>query len=104
MNDQLKPVAEVSHETFSSDGTSDIITCNLPIGTKLYALPEGCAVAPVVAIEQARELLVDIAGMIVEPFTMEQCRDPESLISRMAAKLNQVDAILAQQGQEVGNG
>ncbi|MDA8485110.1 hypothetical protein NNO07_18750 [Pseudomonas resinovorans] len=46
MNDQLKPVAEVSHETFSSDGTSDIITCNLPIGTKLYAIPEGCVVVP----------------------------------------------------------
>ena len=33
------PVCEVSEETFSSDGTSDIITCNLPIGTKLYILP-----------------------------------------------------------------
>lgn len=32
-----EPVCEVSEETFSSDGTSDIITCNLPIGTKLYA-------------------------------------------------------------------
>lgn len=34
-----EPVTEVSAETFSSDGTSDIITANLPIGTKLYALP-----------------------------------------------------------------
>ena len=34
-----EPVCEVSEETFSSDGTSDIITCNLPIGTKLYILP-----------------------------------------------------------------
>ena len=34
-----EPVCEVSEETFSSDGTSDIITCNLPIGTKLYTLP-----------------------------------------------------------------
>ena len=33
-----EPVCEVSEETFSSDGTSDIITCNLPIGTKLYLL------------------------------------------------------------------
>ncbi|WP_236234662.1 hypothetical protein [Pseudomonas tohonis] len=31
--------AEVSAETFSSNGTSDIITANLPIGTKLYSLP-----------------------------------------------------------------
>jgi Lar family restriction alleviation protein len=30
---------EVSAETFSSDGTSDIITRNLPIGTKLYTHP-----------------------------------------------------------------
>lgn len=34
-----EPVAEVSRETFSSDGTSDIIKPNLPIGTKLYAAP-----------------------------------------------------------------
>ena len=34
-----EPVCEVSEETFSSDGTSDIITCKLPIGTKLYILP-----------------------------------------------------------------
>lgn len=34
-----EPVSEVSEETFSSDGTSDIITHNLPIGTKLYAAP-----------------------------------------------------------------
>ncbi|MBX9753654.1 MAG: hypothetical protein K2X80_02790 [Pseudomonadaceae bacterium] len=33
------PVSEVSEETFSSDGTSDVITHNLPIGTKLYAAP-----------------------------------------------------------------
>ncbi|OPD82777.1 hypothetical protein AO944_21295 [Pseudomonas aeruginosa] len=32
-------MAAVSGETFSSDGTSDIITRNLPIGTKLYANP-----------------------------------------------------------------
>lgn len=31
---------EVSAETYSSDGTSDIITCNLPIGTKLYTAPQ----------------------------------------------------------------
>lgn len=36
---EQKPVSEVSEETFSSDGTSDIITHNLPIGTKLYAAP-----------------------------------------------------------------
>ncbi|AMO78074.1 hypothetical protein [Pseudomonas citronellolis] len=33
------PVAAVSEETFSADGTSDIITRNLPIGTMLYAAP-----------------------------------------------------------------
>lgn len=37
---QGEPVAEVSQETFSSDGTSDIITKNLPIGMKLYAAPQ----------------------------------------------------------------
>lgn len=35
----VEPIAEVSRETFSSDGTSDIIKPNLPIGTKLYASP-----------------------------------------------------------------
>ena len=34
-----EPVAFVSQETFSSDGTSDILTRNLPIGTALYAAP-----------------------------------------------------------------
>ena len=34
-----EPVAVVSEETFSSDGTSDVITCNLPIGMNLYAAP-----------------------------------------------------------------
>ncbi|WAW38799.1 hypothetical protein O2604_17200 [Pseudomonas aeruginosa] len=33
------PVAAVSEETFSANGTSDIITRNLPIGTTLYAAP-----------------------------------------------------------------
>lgn len=33
------PVTAVSEETFSADGTSDIITRNLPIGTMLYAAP-----------------------------------------------------------------
>ncbi|MDY1039759.1 hypothetical protein SOJ71_02040 [Pseudomonas aeruginosa] len=37
--ERQEPVAAVSGETFSSDGTSDIITRNLPIGTKLYAAP-----------------------------------------------------------------
>ncbi|MFO2256584.1 hypothetical protein QOU43_07710 [Pseudomonas aeruginosa] len=37
--ERQEPVAAVSAETFSSDGTSDIITRNLPIGTKLYANP-----------------------------------------------------------------
>lgn len=47
-----EPVAAVSEETFSSDGTSDIITCNLPIGTKLYAAqvseakPQGVVMPP----------------------------------------------------------
>lgn len=34
-----EPVAFVSQETFSSDGTSDILTRNLPIGTALYTAP-----------------------------------------------------------------
>jgi hypothetical protein len=34
---EQQPIAHVSEETFSSDGTSDIITCNLPIGMALYA-------------------------------------------------------------------
>ena len=34
-----EPVAFVSQETFSSDGTSDILTRNLPVGTALYAAP-----------------------------------------------------------------
>lgn len=33
------PVAHVSQETYSADGTSDIITRNLPVGTPLYAAP-----------------------------------------------------------------
>lgn len=37
--EKQEPVAAVSEETFSSDGTSDIITRNLPIGTMLYAAP-----------------------------------------------------------------
>lgn len=48
------PVAAVSEETFSANGTSDIITRNLPIGTMLYAapvaqagqVPEGYALIP----------------------------------------------------------
>ena len=36
---EQQPIARVSEETFSSDGTSDIITCNLPIGMALYAAP-----------------------------------------------------------------
>lgn len=32
-----EPVAHVSQETYSADGTSDIITRNLPVGTALYA-------------------------------------------------------------------
>jgi len=36
---EQQPIAHVSEETFSSDGTSDIITCNLPIGMALYATP-----------------------------------------------------------------
>ena len=39
-----EPVCEVSRESFSSDGTSDIIKPNLPIGTKLYAAPPAQAV------------------------------------------------------------
>lgn len=38
--DKSEPVAEVSQETYSSDGTSDIMTRSLPIGTKLYTHPQ----------------------------------------------------------------
>lgn len=41
-----EPVAFVSQETFSSDGTSDILTRNLPIGTALYAAPPAAEQAP----------------------------------------------------------
>ena len=52
----VEPVAHVSEETFSSDGTSDIITCNLPIGTALYtALPATDAL--VEALEEFSGLL-----------------------------------------------
>ncbi|WP_323660598.1 hypothetical protein [Pectobacterium versatile] len=34
-----EPVAQVSTESFSSDGSSDIITVNLPIGTALFTAP-----------------------------------------------------------------
>ncbi|MCV3976404.1 hypothetical protein [Pseudomonas aeruginosa] len=37
--EKQEPVAAVSEETFSANGTSDIITRNLPIGTTLYAAP-----------------------------------------------------------------
>ncbi|MDG3759957.1 hypothetical protein L5C70_07170 [Pseudomonas aeruginosa] len=37
--EKQEPVAAVSEETFSANGTSDIITRNLPIGTPLYAAP-----------------------------------------------------------------
>lgn len=33
------PLAEVSSKSFNSDGTSNIITPSLPLGTKLYAAP-----------------------------------------------------------------
>ncbi len=36
-----QPVAEVSGKSFNSDGTSNIITPSLPLGTKLYAAPHG---------------------------------------------------------------
>ena len=35
-NREAQPVAHVSEESFSSDGTSDIMTKNLPIGTALF--------------------------------------------------------------------
>lgn len=43
---EMMPAAEVSEETFSSDGTSDIITVNLPIGTKLYIIRADQVLAP----------------------------------------------------------
>jgi len=55
---QGEPVAEVSQETFSSDGTSDIITCNLPIGTKLYTAPQPPAAPDVAGLESALKSMV----------------------------------------------
>lgn len=49
------PVAFVSEETFSSDGTSDIITRNLPIGTPLYTAPPAAEQPDTVPVP--RELL-----------------------------------------------
>lgn len=47
-----EPVATVSEESFSNDGTSDIITRNLPIGTTLYRHPPTSAVPELVAIAE----------------------------------------------------
>ncbi|MFO1881010.1 hypothetical protein QOT71_22525 [Pseudomonas aeruginosa] len=66
--ERQEPVAAVSGETFSSDGTSDIITRNLPIGTKLYANPVAQAgQVPAAwyydAPSQAEAAIIDIRGM-----------------------------------------
>ncbi|HFK1846072.1 hypothetical protein [Pseudomonas aeruginosa] len=63
--EKQEPVAAVSEETFSANGTSDIITRNLPIGTTLYAapvaqaqhsVPEGWMLVPV---EQLLNMMSD---------------------------------------------
>lgn len=53
-----EPAAEVSEETFSPDGTSDIITRKLPIGTKLYTAPQPAPAQDVVELlrEAKRQL------------------------------------------------
>jgi hypothetical protein len=48
-----EPAAEVSEETFSSDGTSDIITRKLPIGTKLYTAPQPAPAQDVAGLVEA---------------------------------------------------
>jgi len=59
------PVTAVSEETFSDNGTSDIITRNLPIGTPLYtapvaqaqhSVPEGWKLVPV---EPTKEMMLN---------------------------------------------
>lgn len=55
-----KPVAMVSQETFNHNGTSDIITPALPIGTKLYAQPPSAqAQPPVSQAERAEDWRID---------------------------------------------
>lgn len=49
---QAVEACEVSGETYSSDGTSDIITVNLPIGTKLYTVQPTPDVSGLVAISR----------------------------------------------------
>lgn len=61
---QGEAITEVSAETFSSDGTSEIITCNLPIGTKLYlsappASADAVSVAP--GLERAIQIVREVA-------------------------------------------
>ncbi|MGE4335848.1 MAG: hypothetical protein AB7E55_07725 [Pigmentiphaga sp.] len=51
------PVTAVSEETFSANGTSDIITRNLPIGTPLYTAPVAQAGQ---APEEWRDMLAEL--------------------------------------------
>lgn len=74
-----EPVCEVSEETFSSDGTSDIITCGLPIGTKLYALPP---LAGKVAV--SRELLERAAGCLMDTSHGETEAELRDLLAQQA--------------------
>ena len=68
---QGEAVTEVSAETFSSDGTSDIITCNLPIGTKLYACPPSDpGTVPV------RRGLLELAAENLESAICSACSEP----------------------------
>ncbi len=80
-----KPLAEVSRKSFNSDGTSNIITPALPLGTRLYAAPPAQGVdlgqfrrvllaaidkfggipADATAAEKLRELLDLIGGQAV---------------------------------------
>lgn len=53
LSELSKPAAHVSEESFSSDGTSDIMTKNLPIGSALYS--QECVFAMLAALEEARK-------------------------------------------------
>ena len=89
---QAEPVAHVSEETFSSDGTSDIITCNLPIGAKLYTYPPSDpSTVPV-----RRELLESVIDLIEHDthYPFGEPQTPNDAIKR--AITDALRALLAQ--------
>lgn len=58
-----EPVAYVSQESFSSNGTSDIITQNLPIGIALYTAPPAAEQPDTVAVP--RDVLRELADTAI---------------------------------------